>query len=367
MDDLISLKRKMELNLKNSCNDLERQYFKNAIEEILNDISMIEVIIKDEFALAMDTKKLITQYTEVKDQLYEIKCLWPCIKEAEEISSNLIELDIEEKNHTLSKEDLVELTYDFFKNALDRRLYGNFMKNFYRKNDHLRFLRNDFVSGIGGTTYPLSFLGENYITIKRSYTITDLLTLIHEYMHATTVTLNPNHSIENKTQFGEIDAIFSEMLAYDYFKKYLPEYKLDLGKYYAYLDFNEYATIVSKVISLIEYEKNNYEIKNNKILKTFSREIGIPDYEINDIFMDAQNSDLYALGYIYALEFYKMYETDKDKALCILEKFIMYDGKSPKDYYKFLNGYNIIPNEHMREYHKDINRCARVLSQRKNG
>ena len=76
------------------------------------------------------------------------------------------------------------------------------------------------------------------------------------------------------------------MLAYDYFKKYLPEYKLDLGKYYAYLDFNEYATIVSKVISLIEYEKNNYEMALLFIERIFNdnREIvGLAEEEIQQI------------------------------------------------------------------------------------
>ena len=367
MDKLSSLKEKIESDLKNSNSELERDYFEKALFEIENDILMIETLIKEEFAEATDTKKLLTQYSEIKDRLYTIKCLWPTFKDASDITSTLIINNIDEKKHTLSKEDLVELTYDFFRNALDKRLYGNFMKNFYRNNDHLRFLNSDLNSKMSTCIYPLSFFNEKYVSIKREFTINDLFNLIHEYMHATTQSLNPNHAAESKDAYSEIDSTFSQFVAYDFFKKHLPEYKINLSRYYSHLEFSSYVETLTKLVNLIEFENRNYDISNNKTLRQFSNEVGIVDADLKDIFDDFAYTDSAAIGYIYGLEFYKMYEQDKDKALSQLEKFVMYDSKNPKDYYKYLRGLGIIPNEHMREYHKNINRYARCLSQNKNG
>ena len=356
------LKSQLKKQLSQTQNMDEKRKLIDEIESISADIYTVNNIIISETGNIQNQEKLLDTYEKTKHQLECVRFFWKDFQSFYDISENQKELDFIEKRHTLSKEDLIELTHGFFKSMLDKRLYGNFMKMFRHRKDCIKFLNTDYSYGSYGIAHHLVSTNENYILVNRLFTIKDIFTLIHECMHATINNLNPNN-FDNASEFTEIDSRFAELLAFDYLKKYLPVPKLMLRKYLLHSSNCYSLNFIIQKINLIKKDHNTFYFKDNKSLKKFANELNIDiellEYSIsNDVY-------IYILGYIYAVEFYNLYLDDKEKALHHLEKLAMFAGQSPQDYYELLTSLNICPNYNMLAQQKEINRIGQILEKSK--
>lgn len=316
---------------------------------------------KDEY----NKLKLLESYEFFKEHLKEYEFLWGDFKEFSETLDEPIIVP-ELKTCSLSKDDLLDITHDFYL-SLNGLFFGNFMKNFYRKNDHIVF-RNKGETFYNGETIALPSLKESFIEICRVHTLEDLITIIHEYMHATSVSINPKHLNANKTIFTEVDTIFIELLANDYIEKLFQDKSSIILKAN---DFNEHlqrADDINAVLDLMEaekYTKNGYI--NNKILKEIGKRYCELENIETELILDNSNQSetLYLTAYIIAIELYYLYKIDKDKALNTLRKIIELECNDELQYYQNIRGLGIIPNMHLRSFEHDLQQEARTLKKSK--
>lgn len=311
-----------------------------------------------------DQEKLLTEYEYRKDGYKLISFLKPDFVEFERITSDLI-VAPSLTNTSLSKRDILDLTHDFYK-SLNRFFFGNFMKSYARRYDHIKFNNNNEDLYHGATTNILS-QKESFIEINRENNLSDVITTIHEYMHAISALINPFHYISNKWIFTELDTSFMELIAADYLESIFKNNNGPILKAYTHMGMASDVADLVDTFKLINYEdelKSNFS--NNKQLKTAAKiACDLTGEELEDmIFQEDTQPETYVISYIFAIELYDLYKQDKEKALSILRKIIEMNGYTLEDYYKELKKLQLLPNQHMLSYHRelqsDINKLIRI-------
>ena len=358
----------LEKKFENAKNNDER-------ETILSDIDLIKKYIEEYYdnSKSSDTIKFLDKYKESKEKLQSINFIHEDFIDFYNYNnsflSNFDEL-LTLKNNSLNRKDILTLTHDFYK-QLNPLFYGNFMKVFYRRNDHTTFnpVHPDLVNGkSNGMSTTLLSTKESYIEIARNYTIDDVITTIHEYGHATSAMINPNHEFDSKYLYSEVDTLFLELAAIKYLNKVMHNKDAKTLKVMDFVERYNNSLDINDVLILINKEKKiKGGYSTNKILKeTAFKTCNIYKDELDDI-LDYINYDsyIYLTGYIYALEFYNTYKEDKEKALNDLKKFIMLDASDEKTYYKRLKQFGIIPNLHLRNFQKEIQNDIYSLTRKK--
>ena len=334
-------------------------------EQISYDIAILENYLESQDVLHYDELKLLESYDCVKEDFSSVQFLISdFIDFYEYIKKPLRQFEI--KNNSLSKGDILDLTHDFYK-SLDRHFYSNFMKQFRLRNNHIRFRQFSDEESIYGQTIVIPSLNEFFVDILRKNTIEDVLSTIHEYMHITSFTINPNHGGLSKHLFREIDSLFSEISAIDFLYEKLHDDNLIALKIKTFNDFFIYARDIYLNSKLIECEETTLEgYTNNKLLKQIAKyRCDIDNQELVDILNNTDTATFrYLIGYLFALELYNIFTVDKDKALYILNKIITLNCYDEEAYYNEIKKLGLIPNLSLREIYTDLKTDSLRLSRK---
>lgn len=350
IDDLIDRLKKIE-KLKEEEEDLERKNMYDIDIENLN-LWINELTIPD----VSNTLKLLDNYKIDKENIKENRFLWEEISLFIESAKEFPNLIPVSKTNSLSKKDILDLTHDFYKSALDSMLFHNFLKFFRKRYTHIKFVRGTGIENNLGEAMCIPSLRESFISITRYYEIEDVLSTIHEYSHALSTSLNYMHLLN--TTYCEIDSLFMELIAADYLENIFKDGEAILAKTYGYEAQYSIADTLKRKIDIIKAEEHFFPdgFKSNKELKECAkRYCYLENDEVDNLIQNIDYSFNYPISYLFAIELYKLYQEDKDKAIYYLKKIIYLNCKTDLEYYGELKRMGLIPNLHTREFNKEMN------------
>ena len=285
-------------------------------------------------------RDFVSTYTFVEDIMNEFlyKCKTPTITD-------------EGFLHKFTKEDALNLTASFY-NSLDEDIKKYFDRLFKERFNHLRFTCSINSILFSGGTFHSNIADETFIVSQYNKTFANILTLIHEYAHAISFQLNRNKMTEVQNDlFCEIEAVFMELVAMDYFEKNFPEYKSDI--YESRLDC--YISTISDAISVCDkFEFDNifkdFSIDPNKksfleMIMLLKRETNLNYSQLLCIFnLPAIVISKYPLGTLVAIELYKVYEENPNEAFNLYRRIIQLNGLPSKQMYEELKKMGLNPS-----------------------
>lgn len=335
---------------------------------IRNDIDFLKEYIEIYYSKqkSKDIPKLLDAYNDMKEDLIDISFLWNDLSEFNRITQNAIPHLSNLKTNSLSKDDILCLTHDFFK-SLNKYFFDIFLKSYKNRKNHFSFYKSLENITYKGLSLCVLSMQENYIEISRDNTIEDVLTTIHEYTHVCGSLINPMHMLFPKNIFGEIDPLFMELISNDFLYKQLKDDNLKTHKVNNHFSYSNHAEEIIKKTKLIELERNlKNGFQTNKELKDIANtKLNIHPLILEDIIRDSNStSDYYLISYLFAIEFYELYLKDKEKALFYLRKFILLECKSELEYYESIKKLGIIPNLSVMNFHKTCEEEAYRLSRK---
>lgn len=331
------------------------------------DIKNIQLYLDDEQQEERGQIKLLDGYNVSKSILQEIPFTWFDIKEFCEVTEEPLVYIPPLKQTSLTKNDLLSITHDFYK-SLNKHYFGLFMKHFYRRNDHIVFKNLRDENPYRGLTLSIATTHESFIEIRRDFTIEDIITTIHEYMHAVSTSINHKHLYYPKNLFSEIDTIFMEIIAAEFLESIFHNGQSILYRASEHEKYVNQADELKAKIELIEYEKSlKRNFKNNKELRSAAEShCELLPEELDDMLTSSiLNSQDYLISYMFTLELYKLFLEDKDKALYYLNKIILLDCHSQEEYYCNIKRFGFIPNLSLQEFHKKFTDEGLSLTRRK--
>ncbi len=362
-----------EDDLRNCLNKLHRLLKKekdpDRIELINVDINSLNSLLSDEMNKKDNTPKLLELYRWAKEDYHEFEFLKPAFVEFYDVVSKNNGYDeVNFKKISLSKKDILSITHDFYK-SLGHYFFSNFMRVFYRRKDHTRFNNSLEDYDYRGATFYVLSLKESFIEINRDFSALDILTSIHEYMHATSAVINPGHMSDEKNIYSEIDPLFIELIAYDYLEDLFNDGTATKLRYLTHLDRVEESYDLQSLFKVMDYEKGlKKEFTTNKELKDAGMECNILDVELENIlYYPNVDSEKYVTSYMFAVELYSLYKEDKEKALNYLKQILLMKKMSPEQYYSRIKSLGLYPNNSIRTFHKELiaetNRLVRTKKQ----
>ena len=327
------------------------------LEKILNDMELLESYLCDKKEF-FKQEKLINTYNMTKENLLKKQFLFEDINT---FNKNITYLEVENlKDYPIKTNDLFTIMHDFYY-QLDSLLYKHFYKLYQVRETHFRTQKNMPFSG---QCLYLSYFDECFIEILKTNTIEDILTVLHEYMHAISININNYNNLDNKNLYCEIEPLFIELIAIDYLKRYFDNDMLDLAKIHKHNNHEVWFDMSNLIIELIMYEINNkIVINNNRMLKeiafnNFMIEKNMLQYIINEV---SENTEVEMVGYMFAIELYSLYQIDPEKALYLLKKIILLREENDYDYYQAIINMGIIPNENINKYTTQCTEICQTL------
>lgn len=355
--------------LRNRIKELEEKkkrvkddYLKELMD---NDINILEDIIGDYLQTSGDSIKLIEEYNIERDNLNNLKFLWQDFFYYRWLSDKKYIPYSDLKTVTFSKDDLFEITHNFYK-ELDHSFYGNFMKGYRRRTDHVNFVeecQSDDYPYQGETIY-INSLNDVYMTLVKNNSYDDILTSCHEYAHVISWFMNQNIANNGNIFFCETFPIFVELLASDYINK---EFKTNDGTLlrgnieFSNNVFSEELTTFLKIMD--EEERQGHPFERNKDIKIAANKLGLENEDIEDMLVgsSSQLKESYLTSYLYAVELYQIYKEDKEKALYLMKKMIYLDKANEEKYFSEIKKLGLNLNERSNDYHNKLYEDIRVL------
>ena len=227
------------------------------------------------------------------------------------------------------------------------------MKSFRMRKNHIRFVSQEQENNFAGISIYLPYRDEAFVEIVREHTINDIITTIHEYAHLTSYSINIFNKLSPNFYYTEIISLFFELIGADFLGTQFGIDKSTILKAENHNTMSEFADITSYKIDLITFESLFLQgYTKNKDIKLIGRDfLNLSSEKVNYLFKN-ENIEIsdYVIGYIIALELYYIYLEDKEKAMFILKKMLLYSAKSKLDYYNNIKKLGIIPNQHIEKY-----------------
>lgn len=249
-----------------------------------------------------------------------------------------VNIDFETKK-VLTKNDLFDLTYDFYKNFLDNELFNIFERYFKNRNENILFLKKAKSSFDGLTD------GDNNVTIivKNQYNYYTLQVLIHEFGHVIERLYNNKSDLNYKRAYSEIESIFPQFLSYMLIDD--EEYKNGLFNN-GFLSICNLSWLLNNKVDIYYYMKNNnIDINNKDLFFKLNNDLGC-DYEcLAQTYETSFNYYLpYTIGTVYAFFLINIYMVDKDYALKLYKDILNMHFYNERYYEKYLSNNGIYPN-----------------------
>lgn len=330
----IEWEKVLKINMYMLLNAYKKQTDYQKKRMILNDLLTIKSYFNKNDGNGNSYKKnLLSEYREIKHFFQDIEFLWEDILRFSECSIIGISNNIGIGEIQISNEEILKIVNDFY-SSLDSEYYSFFSKVFAKRNRTLCFDDETTKSDDFGRTFYLSYFKESLILINHSNSVEDLFTLAHEYAHATSLQMNPNHLYYPKSVFGEIDTYFIELIFADYL--------CSLGiidKRYMSFEFGCNIIEAKKLVNKIQLIKTEsffpYGYNSSKLLlKTGSLMCDLNYNEVLSLFDDDEEIEISVIGFMYALKLYEIYKIDKTRAMDILKQIILLECKTEKEYYE---------------------------------
>ena len=220
------------------------------------------------------------------------------------IESNYFHGNFKNMIQKITENEMYEMTFDFLNNynpSLSNQLSSML------KEERIIIKKSDGRIENGCTVCSITKFSP-YIIIYSLHNIVDTVTLIHEMGHV--YHFQKIEQLRNKQYFNivynnqlEVYSHYLELLSYDYFSGKIN--KIDI--------LNLKRTLIKTLIEFYAY------------LEIGLTQLNIKNYKENyeDYFKDYN----YGRGILIALEFYDMYQNDKEKADYNIEKYISETGK----------------------------------------
>lgn len=307
--------------------------------------------------------ELVEIYLDLKKQFKAISFLWSEFQIFSGFARYPYHIPTIPKN-SLTENDILTLTHDFYR-SINPFFYEHFMKRFKERDTYLNFgIYNRRLHH--GEAISLPSTNEVFINVNREFTLEDFGTTVHEYSHAISFTINPSHQTLGKQHFTEIDSIFFELLAYDYFYDLTKNQTAVLLKAQEHNHNITYANKFNTMmyLEILETELNRDFRNTEEMQKLATQRFRIsPDYLEKTLKYGNEHPEIYLTGYMIAIELYMLYKKDKDKALYILRQIIEMRAINAEEYYNNIIKLGIIPNLSIPMYvsnlTNDINRLTR--------
>ena len=293
---------------KESSTEEEKNAIMNAIketEEIIEDIDSSFGIYKKELGY-QESLDLLADTVPTFEFVYPyLEKLLSILKDDASHRRFSFSFDNESSNKNLTEDEVFGLVHDFFKGTT-KKIYDAFLSIYNNRYKTARFLDShlDYVDG--------------------------LLTLTHECAHITTAMINPNRYGFESAFFNEIETIFMELIASDYFGESMHD-----------KEFSK-----TSIDKLEHYYFAADDVLDKKRITEIRLSMGNPPYNefrdsMNDEFYKAlltveplRNIDIdvkYLFSYIVAVELYEVYRKDKELAFHLLDTIIRADNEKENE------------------------------------
>lgn len=276
-------------------------------------------------------------------------------KEFNSIESNFDYTDKPLEKVILNPNDLLTISHDFFK-YYDANYLKLFNSVFTTKNNFIQFNKSNNDSELYGATYVFKNNKNFYIIINKTNTIVDLITFIHELLHAF---LYLDFDFNVNFQYEEIPSMTSELFLIEYLKtkKIERELNINLNNVEVYLLsnlFNQIYELNFKNKYLTKIKDNHFSkqcinrvLKNINIFNEKTEVDSLSNYrEFIDFFEDlSTNNTNYTVAQIIAYDLFL--NNDKEKALKDIDMYLSFCK-----YYSELDTYKT--NEKLKNYIKKL-------------
>ena len=225
----------------------------------------------------------------------------------------------------ISDDEAVSLAHDFFKEQ-GNFFYNPFVSYTLNMEDHLKFIAPSKYSD--GMMVYVKSLDESFVFVPGYRNLTKFTILVHEIEHALD-TMNNQDFIYNFF-VREVSAIFMELISCDWFCKNKVTSKDNFKRrFQLHVNVKEACDTIylkNRVLALIKKYPHSTDEDLIKILK---EKYKYEEETLEYLAIYSLSSDyIYQIPYLIAIELYSIYQTDKEKALYILENIILYGNNN---------------------------------------
>lgn len=252
------------------------------------------------------------------------------------------------KEINLCDEDTVRLTREFFSKQGDFFIknYDEFLND--DSQEHIDFFEPSPYSA--GETVYLHTTGDAFIFAANDKNIVKLTSFVHESEHVIDCMANENY-FENTT-IREINAMFMELIACDYFNQVFSLDKQNLLRQF-------------EILGIVKMDSRDVIVRN-RMLKLFNKS-RMYDEELiyrrlkrkyNEKYMECMTDYTiyqlynYQIPYLTAIELYSLYQVDRDKAINTVIDIIL--NGNPNNIFTLLSKHGISLNKHTTEYEDNL-------------
>lgn len=349
-----NLEEKIKLleNKKKDKSSIEQEEIDSFIFSIKKDINYLQGKHKEPLPYLIKVKKDIIKKGTIPDIVSDI----------EKFSHLDHEINCNNKSNKLlflTNEDVLDITNDFYKNT-NKSIYRKFLQFYNDRHNHLVFVEGFHPES--NITFFIPYFNEIYMSINKTNSLSTLYSSIHEFGHAISFNYNPKGALydKNKRLFIEIETLFFELVASDYFVKTIDsknEYQEIIQNHYLFLYESMIFTDRMKIANLFM----NKEVSSNEEFKKICNNELKFDNKYLDNIMKQNTLEIftYLTSYLFAIELYELYKKDKELSLNSLEKIMLMNNDSTIKYYKEIKKLGLIPNSHTTDFLIDLDNKAR--------
>jgi hypothetical protein len=267
------------------------------------------------------------------------------------------------KKIKLTNDELYEDTLNFYK-KVDKEFGEIFEKTYSNKN--LIDIRqiNERQNGYQGMCYFDNYYKIPYFYVTRDNTIYDIYNFRHESNHGIANIINNDISDNNsfyRSFLNEVNTYFIELISNDELEKQKYSKKditLFQNEKINNVHNNFSFLYIGLILNQIEYKNIMSELKDNIYFTLNTKTIlDIDKFIINLLSDNIYKYITYSISFLIALDLYKQYQQDQEKAIYNVKKVMAY---KKEDFKPFLNSININLDDYYelksyKQYTEEIN------------
>lgn len=236
------------------------------------------------------------------------------------------------KEINFKEEEVLTLTYDFYMSLEDKEIKDIFLKYFKENKKYFRYNSTPYQDDIN-YFFDVPALNEGFINSVNHHTIETIISTVHEYSHAISYFINQDNIRDyNKLFLSEIDSLFIEKLAIDYFEK---TFGTDVWRYMAsrYSEIQDCANMIL----------NKANDLSDKTYYSASPTFNVENFNVNSYIA-------YPIGFCLSTELYFLSKEDPEQALYLLKEIVKLKNMSSSQYLDKILKLDLKPNNSKREY-----------------
>ena len=323
------VKRKLEIKKLNLDDDLLKELLN--IEVALEDLDEIIFELENENSFEIiKPKEALKDINKVFNRNKHFISQITIFNSIVNKQSNLLQHCNETKPLQISKNDYLSLVFDFFRST-DKLIFEAFLKNF---KDEYKFLNfENYNIGTEDTNYGLTYsvrgINLSFLKIFDHKDLETILTISHEYVHASVFSLNQKRlQTEKSLNFSELEPYFFEFLAEDYFEKTLN------NKSFINTRLNRYSISYNMSEDILDMHPlcqtyNKTDIRKHIKIRELAAKLGVEKQVLNElVYIDYENNFNCILSLLIAIELYNLYLEDPELAFYKLKKIIYLTEKN---------------------------------------